>query len=137
MKISQRHSLTLLTLLFIALTSLKAPVNSLKGVWEYEGGIYNSKQEGPPKDYRMERRYGAAHYEAFIIQEGAKTEKYEAGNYTINDSTYQEVQTFSSQPSTLMGKKINYVCSFSNNTLTFKGKLFDGTVVEEYWKKIK
>ena len=137
MKIAQWYSLFFLTLLFIVSTSLRAPVKSLKGVWEYEGGIYNSKPEGPPKSYRMERRYNAAHYEAFIIQKGTTTEKYEAGDYTISDSSYQEIQTFSSEPSTLVGKKINYVCSVHNDTLTFRGKLFDGTQVEEYWKKIR
>lgn len=123
-------------LLFVILTSFK-PVKSLKGNWEYEGGIYNNKIEGPPKGYVLERRYGAAHYEAFIIQKGTKTQKYEAGDYSLSNNAYQESQTFSSEPSTLIGKKINYVCSFHNDTLTFKGKLFDGTAVEEYWKTMK
>jgi hypothetical protein len=136
MKILKLYVLVSLGLLFVVAMSFK-PVKSLKGTWEYEGGIYNNKAEGPPKDYRLERRYSTVSYEAFIIQKGTKTEKYEAGNYSLNNSVYQETQTFSNEASTLIGKKIHYDCSFHNDTLIFKGKLFDGTQVEEYWKKIK
>jgi len=136
MKISKLHSVAFFTFLLFIVTSFK-PVKSLKGVWEYEGGIYNNKIEGPPKGYILERRYGTAHYEAFIIQKGTKTQKYEAGNYSLINDAYEEIQTYSSEPSTLIGKKIHYVCSFHSDTLTFKGKLFDGTPVEEYWKKIR
>ncbi len=138
MKTVKLFNSLLLCLLVVTATAFK-PFNSLKGVWIYEGGIYNNKAEGPPKEYRLERRYNDTGYEAFIIQEGTKTEKYEAGNYNYSpeDRAYRETQTFSSQPSTLIGKEINYTCSFRGSTLIFKGKLFDGTQVEEYWKKVK
>ncbi len=48
MKILKLCSLVSLGLLFVVAMSFK-PVKSLKGTWEYEGGIYNNKAEGPPK----------------------------------------------------------------------------------------
>ena len=110
---------------------------TLNGVWKYQGGIYNGKAEGEPKDYTLQRRYNASYYEAYIIENGVKPEKYEAGYYTLSTDTCLETETYSSQPSKLIGKTVHYLYSVRNDTLTLKGRLPSGMTVTEYWKKVK
>jgi len=110
---------------------------TLKGNWKFVGGIYNGKKEGAPTDYVLNRKYDAAHYQAFVIEKGYKPRKYEAGNYTISGDTCIDTETFCSQPSKITNIPISYLFTLKNDTLTLRGTLPTGLKVEEYWKKIK
>lgn len=126
-----------LSFVFIAslLSSFQAP-KSLKGTWEFAGGIYNGKKEGAPKGYSLHRKYDATHYEAFAIEKGYKTEKYESGTYVLNGDSCIDKETFCSQPSKITNIPIHYLYTIKNDTLTLCGKLPTGMVVKEYWKKL-
>jgi hypothetical protein len=110
---------------------------TLKGTWQFVGGIYNGKKEGKPTEYTLQRKYDTAHYEAFIIEKGFKPEKYEAGHYSLKGDTCIDTETFSSQPSKITNIPIHYLFSLNKDTLTLKGTLPTGMTVEEHWKKIK
>ncbi|CAN5238081.1 hypothetical protein BH09BAC6_BH09BAC6_35290 [soil metagenome] len=110
--------------------------NTLKGVWEYQGDVSNGKKEGAPTDYSLQRRYTDSTYAGFIVEKGVKPEKYEGGNYKLKNDTCLETQTYSLQPSTQVGKTIQYLYTIHNDTLTLKGILANGTAVEEYWKRV-
>ncbi|MEO6151152.1 MAG: hypothetical protein ABIN95_04270 [Mucilaginibacter sp.] len=110
---------------------------SIKGVWEYCGGISNGKKAEKPTVYALQRTYTGSGFEAFVIEAGEPPFKYEAGDYTLKADTCFEMQTYSSQPSQTIGVKIPYTYTIANDTLTFKGILPNGTRVEEHWKKVK
>lgn len=110
---------------------------SLKGTWEFVGGIYNGKKEGAPTEYALRRKYNITGYEAFAIEKGYKTPKYEAGNYIFKGDTCVDTETFSAQPSKITNIPIHYIYTLKNDTLTLKGTLPTGMRVEEYWRKIK
>ena len=110
---------------------------TLSGTWEYEGGIYNGKPQGPTKDYTLQRKYDELHYQSFVVSKDEPPEKYEGGDYQLKGDTCLETQTFSSQPSKLTGKTLRYFYSFKNDTLVLRGSLPSGMTVVEYWKKIK
>ena len=110
---------------------------SLKGKWQFVGGIYNGKIDSGTNEYKLQRKYDATHFDAFIIEPKEKPIKYQSGNYTLLGDTCLETETFSTQPSNLTGKTIHYHIKLSNDTLTFSGKLPSGMQVEEYWKKVK
>ena len=109
----------------------------LKGTWKFVGGIYNGKKEGAPTEYSLQRKYNTSSYEAFAIEKGYKTQKYEAGNYVFKGDTCVDTETFSAQPSKITNIPIHYIYTLKNDTLTLKGTLPTGMRVEEYWKKIK
>jgi hypothetical protein len=113
------------------------PDAPLAGTWEYGGGIYNGKTEPAPKDYTLRRQYNDAHYTALFIEKGEQPVPYEKGNYVLKQDTCLETQTFSAQPSKLLNITIIYHYRIKNDTLTFNGILPNGTVVQEYWKKVK
>jgi len=110
---------------------------TLKGTWNYAGGIYNGKKEGAPADYTLQRKYTDTTFEAFGIDSANKPEKFEAGNYVLKADTCIETETYSAQPSRLMGKPITYLYEIRNDSLIFRGKLPTGMLVEEYWKRSK
>jgi len=130
-------SLTILILTLITF-NLSAPttIKSLKGTWQFAGGIYNGQPDGAPKDYKMQRTYTDKDFSAFASQKGYKTEKYEAGTYTIKGDTCFETQTYSSRPSQNTNKIIKYIYKIQNNQLTFSGTLPSGMVVEEHWVRV-
>lgn len=113
------------------------PQPSLKGTWEFAGGIYNGKKEGAPTEYKLRRKYTEGHYEAFASETGYKTEKYEAGNYVFKGDTCVDTETFCSQPSKITNIPIYYLYTLQNDTLTLKGTLPTGMRVEEYWRRVK
>jgi hypothetical protein len=113
------------------------PVKTLKGTWQFQGGIYNGKPDGAPKEYIMKRNYTDHSFVALASQTGYTTEKYEAGNYVLKGDTCFETSTFSSRPSQLVGKTVAYLFKIQNNELILSGTLPSGMVVEEHWKKIK
>lgn len=121
---------------FLLLISFQSAPN-LKGTWEFAGGIYNGKKEGAPTDYKLQRKYTATGYEAFAMQKGYRTEKYETGTYVFKGDTCVDTETFCSQPSKITNIPIHYIYTLKNDTLTLKGTLPTGMRVEEYWKKVK
>jgi len=123
--------------LLITLVSSFTGKETLKGVWEFQGGIYNGKKEGATVDYTLQRRYDKKHFEAFGIEKDSKPEKYQAGDYELRGDTCIETETYSSQPSKLTGVPIHYLYTIHNNTLTLKATLPTGMTVEEYWKRTK
>ncbi|TWJ00868.1 hypothetical protein JN11_02128 [Mucilaginibacter frigoritolerans] len=126
----------LLILSALLLCSFIKPV-SLKGNWEFEGGIYNGKKEGAPTAYALHRKYNENSYEAFVVEKGYEPEKFEAGTYVLNGDTCVDTETFCTQPSKITNIPIHYLYTIKNDTLTLKGTLPTGMQVEEYWKKIK
>jgi hypothetical protein len=125
------------SIIFIVFLSSLQPKTSLKGTWEFAGGIYNGKKEGAPTDYKLQRKYTEVGYEAFASQKGYKTEKYEAGTYVFKGDTCVDTETFCSQPSKITNIPIHYIYTLKNDTLTLKGTLPTGMRVEEYWRKVK
>lgn len=130
------YIVVLLSALCAGFSSVK-PIATLKGNWQYLGGIYNGKKDNAPTEYTLQRNYDNAHYNAFALQKGEKPEKYEAGYYTLKGDTCIETETFSSQPSKLKDIPVHYLYSVHKDTLIFKGTLPSGMVVEEYWKRVK
>jgi hypothetical protein len=124
-------------LFLILLVSSFAGKQTLKGVWEFRGGIYNGKKEGAPVEYTLQRKYDKQHYEAFAIDSSNKPEKYEGGDYVLKGDTCTETETYSSQPSKLTGIPVAYIYTIRNDTLTLKATLPSGMVVEEYWRRKK
>lgn len=121
----------------ILLVSSFTGKQTLKGVWEFRGGIYNGKKEGAPVEYTLQRKYDKQHYEAFAIDSSNRPEKYEAGDYVLKGDTCVETETYSSQPSKLTGIPVAYIYTIRNDTLTLKATLPSGMVVEEYWRRKK
>ena len=119
----------------LLLCSFQTPP-SLKGTWEFVGGIYNGKKEGAPTEYALHRKYDDSHYEALAIEKGYNPEKYEAGDYTLIADTCIDKETFCSQPSKITNIPIHYLFIIKNDTLTLKGTLPTGMRVEEYWKRV-
>jgi hypothetical protein len=112
-------------------------ITSLKGKWQYIGGLYNGKKDNPPTEYALHRVYDEAHFDAYALEKGYKPERYEAGDYMIKGDTCIETQTFCSQPTKLKNIPVHYLFSVRNDSLILKGKLPTGMVVEEYWKRVK
>jgi hypothetical protein len=136
MKINSIYRPIALGMVYIIASSFQ-PVRSLKGTWEFAGGIYNGKKEGAPTEYSLQKKYKSGHYEAFTVEKDSVPEKYEAGDYTIKGDTCIDTETFCSQPSKITNIPIHYFFTVKNDTLTLKGTLPTGMQVEEYWKKIK
>lgn len=125
------------TLFLVAVLMAFRPFATLEGTYEYAGGIYNNKAEAASKDYKLQRRYNDAEYEATFIEPGQDTIVYEQGKYALpNDSTCFETQTYSREPSKTLNITVQYKYRINHDTLTFKGTLPNGTRVQEYWKKV-
>jgi len=127
---------TLLILLVVILTSFQQP-KTLKGTWQFCGGYLNGKFNPAPKEYLMQRKYTATNYEAVMLEKDEKPYKYESGIYTLIGDTCMETQTFSALPSQLLNITSHYIYSMRHDTLVLKGKLPNGFVAEDYWKKVK
>jgi hypothetical protein len=111
--------------------------NSLKGTWEYRGGKVNNKLSAAPQGYSTQRKYTDTKFDAFLYEKGEKTIKYESGNYTLNADTCLETQTFCLQSQKMIGVTIHYHYTVRNDTLILNGKLPNGAIIEDYWKKVK
>ena len=114
-----------------------AQVSTLKGTWQYAGGISNGKFYAAPDGFSQQRKYTKDKFEAFLLEKGEKPVRYEAGSYSLKKDSCFETQTFSLEPSVLTGKIIRYRYTIKNDTLFLKGKLPNGIEVEDYWKKVK
>ncbi|MDB5110990.1 MAG: hypothetical protein JWR67_2104 [Mucilaginibacter sp.] len=110
---------------------------TLKGTWEYKGGIYNGKPDSATRNYTLQRKYTNTQYNAYLIEKGEKTQKYEGGNYSLKGDTCLETQTYSAEPSKLIGVTIHYLYTIRHDTLILKAQLPNGIVEEDYWKKVK
>jgi hypothetical protein len=110
---------------------------TLKGTWIFQGGIYNGKKEGAPKEYTLQRKYQSATFDAFLLEPGQRPQKYQSGNYQLKKDTCAETETFSAQPSKMTGKTMKYHYTIRHDTLVLQGRLPTGMAVEEYWKKAK
>ncbi len=126
-----------IAILLIFAASSFSPVQTLKGTWQFVGGIYNGKREGRTKQYTLQRKYTDATFDAYVLENGYKPEKYQSGYYTLKNDSCIETETFSSQPSRLTNIQVHYRCEVRHDSLILSGKLPTGMVVEEYWKRQK
>jgi len=131
----KKNILLSISVIAIALTSFVNPT-TLKGTWQFKGGIYNGKPDTASMQYTLRRVYTDHDFNAFASQDGYKTERYEAGNYVIKGDTCFETQTYSSQPSQATGKTIPYIITFKKNEFILSGTLASGMVVEEHWSRV-
>ena len=132
----KRIVLVLIAIICISLISFN-DVTSLKGTWQYNGGISNGKAEGPPTQYTLQRKYTDKTFTAFVLEKGSKPEKYEAGTYILKDDTCFETCTFNSQTPQAIGKTVAYIFSVKDGIIHLMATLPGGTVVDDQWKKIK
>jgi hypothetical protein len=110
---------------------------TLKGTWEYRGGMFNGKLSPAPKGYSEQRRYTDKGFEAYLLEKGQKPVKYEAGNYALKSDTCLETQTYCLQSQKMIGITIHYLYHIKNDTLFLNATLPNGARVEDYWKKVK
>jgi hypothetical protein len=128
----------ILPFLFAAfLCSFTNSNNSLKGVWEYSGGLLNGKVDSASTAYKLQRTYDDLHYQALVIEKGEKNFVYEKGDYRLQADTCFETQTYCIQPSKLLGKTVKYTYMVSNDTLKLLATLPNGSKVEDHWVKVK
>ncbi len=111
--------------------------NTFKGTWQYDGGIYNDREQNASPDFKMQRTYTADKYEAFVLEAGAEPEKYGSGRYELKGDSFMVTSEYSLQPSQLIDKTISYKYKIKDDRLTLNGVLPNGMKVEEYWKRIK
>ncbi|MEO8795610.1 MAG: lipocalin family protein [Daejeonella sp.] len=121
----------------IILIQISCSSNTLKGTWQYDGGIYDGKIQKASEDFKMQRTYTANQYEAYMIEGEDQPEKYASGTYEIKGDDLLLTGEYSRQPSQLVGKTISYKFNIEKQKLTLKGTLPNGMNIEEYWKKIK
>lgn len=111
--------------------------NQLKGTWQYDGGVYNEKEQKASPEFQMQRTYTSDAYEAFVLEGDAEPELYNSGVYEIEGDSLHITSKFSSQPSQNTDVTISYKFKVDKDRLTTNGVLPNGMVVEEYWKKVK
>jgi hypothetical protein len=107
----------------------------LEGTWQYNGGVYNGRQQKASPDFKMQRTYSANSYEAYKIEGSSNQELYNSGVYQIHGDTLSIISKFSSRPSQNTDITINYKFKINGDKLTINGILPNGMIVEEYWIK--
>lgn len=110
--------------------------NPLNGTWQYDGGLYNGREQKASSDFKMQRTYKDNTYEAFMIEGSIKPELYNSGIYEVHGDTLLITSKFSSRPSQNTDLTINYRFNIKKDKLTINGVLPNGMVVEEYWKRV-
>jgi len=110
---------------------------TLRGNWQFCGGLFNGKPNAAPKDYILQRKYTDNTYEANMLEKGQKPYKYEAGKYKLIADTCIETQTFSALPSQLKDITMHNTYAIQNDTLILQVKLPNGNIEVDYWKKMK
>ncbi|MBL4676516.1 MAG: hypothetical protein JKY70_09985 [Mucilaginibacter sp.] len=128
--------LVIVVLLLVVLSSFKID-GGLTGRWEYSGGVYNGKPSPASTEYTLRRQYNDDHYAGTYIEKDAQPLTYETGNYKLVQDSCLETQTYSAQPSKWLNVTIKYHFQIRSDTLVFNGVLPNGTVVEEYWKRVQ
>ena len=129
--------LKLTTILFSIILISSCTKNPIIGTWQYDGGLYNGREQKASIDFLMQRTYTGNTFEAFLIEGTAKPELYSSGIYVIKSDTLLITSKFSSRPSQNTDLTISYNYVIDQNNLTIKGVLPNGMIVEEYWKKVK
>ncbi len=127
----------LLAILFCIIIISSCSKNPIIGTWQYDGGLYNGREQKASTDFQMQRSYTGNTFEAFLIEGSAKPELYSSGVYAIKNDTLLITSKFSSRPSQNTDLTISYKYVIEQNNLTIKGVLPNGMIVEEYWKKVK
>ena len=132
MKLFLNFKLILLSLVILSSCSK----NPLIGTWQYDGGVYNGREQKASSDFKMQRTYEDNTYEAFMIEGSVKPELYNSGIYEVNGDTLLITSKFSSRPSQNTDLTINYKFNIKKEKLTINGVLPNGMIVEEYWKRV-
>lgn len=127
----------LLTILFGIIIISSCSKNPIIGTWQYDGGLYNGREQKASPDFQMQRTYDENTFEAFLIEGSAEPELYNSGIFVIKNDTLLITSKFSSRPSQNTDVTIIYKYVIDQNRLTIKGVLPNGMIVEEYWKKVK
>ena len=127
----------LTTILFCIILISSCTKNPIIGTWQYDGGLYNGREQKASTDFQMQRTYAGNTVEAFLIEGSAKPELYSSGIYVIKSDTLLITSKFSSRPSQNTDLTISYNYVIDQNNLTIKGVLPNGMIVEEYWKMVK
>jgi hypothetical protein len=122
--------------MIILFVSSSCSNNPLKGTWQYNGGLYNGREQKASSDFIMQRTYSANSYEALKIEGSREPELYNSGIYEVKGHTLFITSKFSSRPSQNTDLTIRYKFKIENNKLTINGVLPSGMVVEEYWMKV-
>ena len=123
-------------MMIILFVSSSCSNNPLKGTWQYNGGLYNGREQKATSDFIMQRTYSANSYEALKIEGSREPELYNSGIYEVKGDTLFITSKFSSRPSQNTDLTIRYKFKIENNKLTINGVLPSGMVVEEYWMKV-
>lgn len=110
--------------------------NPLDGTWQYDGGIYNGREQKASTDFKMQRTYDEKTYVAYLIEGSAKPELYNSGLYTVQNDTLFITSKFSSRPSQNTDVTISYKFKIEDKKLIINGVLPNGMLVEEYWIKV-
>ena len=132
-----RNIFKLLTILFGIIIISSCSKNPIIGTWQYDGGLYNGREQKASPDFQMQRTYTGNTFEAFLIEGSAEPELYNSGIFVIKNDTLLITSKFSSRPSQNTDVTIIYKYVIDQNRLTIKGVLPNGMIVEEYWKKVK
>lgn len=129
----QLLKLNLIIILFVLSSCSK---NQLEGTWQYNGGLYNGREQKASSDFKMQRTYTDKSYEAFMIEGNREPELYNSGIYEIKGDTLLITSKFSSRPSQNTDLTIPYKFKIVEAKLTINGVLPNGMIVEEYWNKM-
>ncbi len=108
----------------------------LEGTWQYNGGLYNGREQKASSEFKMQRTYNNNSYEAFLLDGAAKPELYNSGIYELMKDTLLITSKFSSRPSQNTDVTIKYQYRIEDGKLTINGLLPNGMIVEEYWIKV-
>jgi hypothetical protein len=100
------------------------------GTWQYDGGLYNGREQKASLDFQMQRTYTENTFEAYLLEGSAKPELYSSGLYEIKNDSLMITSKFSSRPSQNTDQTIIYNFVIDQNSLTIKGVLPNGMVVE-------
>lgn len=110
--------------------------NPLEGTWQYNGGLYNRREQKAPNDIKMQRTYSNDAYEAYMLEGSNKPELYNSGIYEIKGDTLLITSKFSIRPSQNTDLTIKYLFKIQEDKMIINGVLPNGMVVEEYWNKV-
>lgn len=130
----QLFKLNLIIIILFVLSSCSK--NQLEGTWQYNGGLYNGREQKASSDFKMQRTYTDKIYEAFMIEGNREPELYNSGIYEVKGDTLLITSKFSSRPSQNTDLTIPYKFKIVEAKLTINGVLPNGMIVEEYWNKV-
>ncbi|SDM57408.1 hypothetical protein SAMN05421813_11612 [Daejeonella rubra] len=132
-----KNLLTVPSFLFCLIFISSCTTSPIKGTWQYDGGLYNGREQKASPDFQMQRTYTGNTFEAFMIEGSVQPELYSSGIYEIKGDTLLITSKFSSRPSQNTDVMITYKFAIDKDKLTINGVLPNGMIVEEYWKRVK